>query len=179
MSTHERICLWLNSDFSSVMLFSYCYNDRTWLLHSQRSDLFVEFCMAVLFIFPEIVRVFMQLLKRVQGALSAEALLLFLWFSNGWERGSGEPPKEALWFKRFTPLRSSAWLYFNIFCYALKSYASLNIQIKWNRWIRGTITNWSYQILPLCVHQRLAILSTKYFIPAVFHQRHWRMHVED
>lgn len=23
------------------MLFSYCYNDRTWLLHSQRSDLFV------------------------------------------------------------------------------------------------------------------------------------------
>lgn len=69
MSKHERICLRLSSDFSSVLLFSYCYNDRTWPLNSQRSDLFVQFCMVMLFIFPEIFRVFMQLLKRVQGSL--------------------------------------------------------------------------------------------------------------
>lgn len=52
MCTHERICLWLSSDFSSVVLFSYWYNDRTWPL------CLLQICMVVLFVFPEILKNF-------------------------------------------------------------------------------------------------------------------------
>lgn len=57
------------------MLFSYCYSDRTWLLHSQCSDLFVTDLYGGALYLPTDSQIF-YVLKRVQGVLSAEALLL-------------------------------------------------------------------------------------------------------
>lgn len=110
ISTHERICLWLSNDFSSVILFFffYGYNDRTWLLHSQRSDLFVT----------DLYSGDLYLSRDTQNfytTLEACPKRAFRWsspaatrFSNGWERGSGKPWKKGSLIGRFAPSRSPA-----------------------------------------------------------------------
>lgn len=108
--------------------------------------------MVVHFVFPEILKFFMQLLKRVQGVLSAEALLLRHSFPM--------VENEAAWNNEKRPfnleirsIKVTCTIIFNMFFLMPSSHKiSFNIiQNKWNGHIRGALSNGSYQISPLCI----------------------------
>lgn len=68
----------------------------------------LQICMVVFFIFPEILKIFIQLLKRVQSVLSAEALLLRHGFPMDENEAAGNHEKKGSLIGRFAPSRSPA-----------------------------------------------------------------------
>lgn len=169
--TRERICLWLSSDFSSVMLFSDCDNDRTWLLHSRRSDLFVSDLYGGALYLPRDTPIFLCNSWSASKACFPLKLsccdTVFQWLRTR----QLETRKKGNLIWRFAPSRSPARLFFNMFLFMPSSHKiSFNIiQNKWNGHIRGAISNGSYQISPLCISKnhvlyRILDSSSKFII---------------
>lgn len=170
LCAHERICLWLSSDFSSVMLCSYCYNDRTWPLHSQCSDLFVsDLYGGALYLLTDTQNFYATLEACPKRALRRSSPAETR-FSNGWERGSEKQRNKAVCLGDL--LRQGHLPDHFLICFFMPSSHKISFdifQINWNS-ISGNLSNWSYQILPLCVCNNTYILykifnsSNRFFI---------------
>lgn len=134
-------------DFSSVMSFSYCCNDRTWPLHSQRSDLFVTDLYGDALYLPSDTQIFYARLEACPRRAFRWSSPAATQFSKIWERGCGKPQKRQLGDVLHRGHLHDYLLIWFLFMPSNHIISFNTLQIKGNKCTRGNLRN--YQILAL------------------------------